>query len=99
MPQDAYPESSWNRNREWKAIPGGKKMQTKEAIKFALTVSDRAVLSVIDEMSAAATTFPTTNGGCHPHRVLGYLQPVEGTIPAILFWETKPLGQWPTNFA
>ncbi len=38
-------------------------MQTKEAIKFALTVSDRAVLSVIDEMSGAATTFPTPNGG------------------------------------
>ena len=63
MLEDAYPESSWNRNREWKAIPGGKKMQTKEAIKFALTVSDRAVLSVIDEMSGAATTFPTPNGG------------------------------------
>ena len=53
MPEDAYPESSWNRIREWKAIPGGKKMHTKEAIKFALTVSDRAVLSVIDEMSGS----------------------------------------------
>ncbi len=48
-------------------------MQTKEAIKFALTVSNGAVLSVIDEMSAAATTFPTPNGGCHPLWVLGHL--------------------------
>jgi hypothetical protein len=93
MPQDAYPESSWNRNREWKAIPGGKKMQTKEAIKFALTVSDRAVLSVIDGMGGAATTFPTPNGGCHPLWVLGHLTLVEGMIPAALFAEKKPRGR------
>src|SRR5260370_35171397 len=84
MPQDAYPESSWNRNREWKAIPGGKKMQTKEAIKFALTVSDRAVLSVIDEMSGAATTFPTPNGGGPPPRGLGPPPPGGGPDPARL---------------
>src|SRR5260370_21159172 len=95
MPQDAYPESSWNRNREWKAIPGGKKMQTKEAIKFALTVSDRAVLSVIDEMSGAATTFPTPNGGCHPLWVLGPLTLVEGTSPASLFCGKKPAPESP----
>ena len=41
------------------------KMRTKDAIRFALTVSNGAVLSVIDEMSGAATTFPTPNGGCH----------------------------------
>jgi len=40
-------------------------MHTKDAIKFALTVSNGAVLSVVDEMSDAATTFPTPNGGCH----------------------------------
>jgi hypothetical protein len=38
------------------------KMHTKDAIKFALTVSNGVVLSVIDEMSGAATTFPTPNG-------------------------------------
>jgi hypothetical protein len=64
-------------------------MQTKEAIRFALTVSDRAVLSVIDEMSGAATTFPTPNGGCHPLWVLGHLTLVEGMIPAVLFSETR----------
>jgi uncharacterized damage-inducible protein DinB len=98
MPQDAYPESSWNRNREWKAIPGGKKMQTKEAIKFALTVSDRAVLSVIDEMSGAATTFPTPNGGCHPLWVLGHLTLVEGMIPAVLFGDKNPAAEWQQYF-
>jgi hypothetical protein len=41
-------------------------MHTKDAIKFALTVSNGAVLSVIDEMSGVATTFPTRNGGATP---------------------------------
>jgi hypothetical protein len=41
-------------------------MQRKDAIKFALSISNGVVLSVIDEMSDAATTFPTPNGGCHP---------------------------------
>ena len=59
-------------------------MHTKDAIAFALTVSNGAVLSVIDEMSGAPTTFPTPNGGCHPLWVLGHLALIEGSIPAIL---------------
>ncbi len=54
-------------------------MHTKDAIKFALAVSNGAVLSVIDEMSGAATTFPTPNGGCHPLWVLGHLTLVEAS--------------------
>jgi hypothetical protein len=73
-------------------------MQTKDAIKFALTVSDRAVLSVIDEMSDAATTFPTPNGGCHPLWVLGHLTLVEGMIPAVLFGDTNPAAEWRQYF-
>jgi hypothetical protein len=73
-------------------------MQTKEAIKFALTVSDRAVLSVIDEMSGAATTFPTPNGGCHPLWVLGHLTLVEGMIPATLFGDKNPVAEWQQYF-
>src|ERR1700730_405405 len=56
-----------------RAIQGETKMHMKAAIKFALTISNGSVLSVIDEMSDAATTFPTPNGGCH--------------IPAALFAE------------
>ena len=73
-------------------------MQTKEAIKFALTVSDRAVLSVIDEMSGAATTFPTPNGGCHPLWVLGHLTLVEGMVPAVLFGDKNPAAEWQQYF-
>jgi hypothetical protein len=73
-------------------------MQTKDAIKFALTVSNRAVLSVIDEMSGAATTFPTPNGGCHPLWVLGHLALVEGTIPEVFFGEQNPAAGWAPQF-
>ena len=73
-------------------------MQTKDAIKFALTLSNGAVLSVIDEMSGAATTFPTPNGGCHPLWVLGHLTLIEGTIPAILFGDKNPAGEWQQYF-
>jgi uncharacterized damage-inducible protein DinB len=73
-------------------------MHTKDAIKFALTVSNGAVLSVIDEMSSAVTTFPTSNGGCHPLWVLGHLTLVEGSIPAILFGEKNPAAEWQQYF-
>jgi hypothetical protein len=46
-------------------------MQTKDTIQFALSLSDRAVLSVIDQMSDIPTVFPTPNGGCHPLWFLG----------------------------
>jgi uncharacterized damage-inducible protein DinB len=75
-----------------------KEMHTKDAIKFALTVSNRAVLSEIDEMSGAATTFPTPNGGCHPLWVLGHLTLVEGMIPAVLFGEKNPAADWQPYF-
>jgi hypothetical protein len=69
-------------------------MQTKEAITFALAASNRAVLSVIDEMSGAPTTFPTPNGGCHPLWVLGHLTLVEGLLPAVLTGEPNPVAAW-----
>src|SRR5258707_9274333 len=73
-------------------------MQTKDAIKFALTVSNGAVLSVIDEISGAPTTFPTPNGGCHPLWVLGHLALVEGSIPAGLTGEPNPGAGWSRYF-
>jgi len=73
-------------------------MKTKEAIHYALTLSDRAVLSAIDEMSDAPTTFPTPNGGCHPLWVLGHLALVEGSIPSVLFGEPNPVAEWQPLF-
>jgi len=73
-------------------------MQTKEAIRFALTISNRALLNVIDEMSGAATTFPTPQGGCHPLWVLGHLALVEGMIPAALLGEPNAAADWAPLF-
>src|SRR5260370_15973254 len=73
-------------------------MASKEASKSALTLSNRAVLSAIDKISDAATTFPTPNGGCHPLWVLGHLTMVEGMIPAVLYGEAHPVGEWQKYF-
>src|SRR5215213_2369826 len=73
-------------------------MQTKEAIQFALNVSNRALLSVIDEMSTAPTAFPTAKGGCHPLWVLGHLTLIEGMIPSVLFGENNPVSHWQPLF-
>lgn len=69
-------------------------MDTRETIEFALTLSDQAVLSAIDDMRDAPTTFPTANGGCHPLWVLGHLTLIEGSIPAILMGEENPAASW-----
>jgi len=69
-------------------------MQTKDALTFALTMSDRAVLSSIEEMRDRPTTFPTPKGGCHPLWVLGHLSLIEGGIPNVLFGEPNPVADW-----
>ena len=73
-------------------------MYTKEAIQFALTVSNGAVLRAIDKMGDAPTTFPTPNGGCHPLWVLGHLTIVEGMIPLVLYGENNPVAEWQKYF-
>ncbi len=74
-------------------------MQTKDAIRFALTLSNGAVLSAIDEMRDVPTTFPTPNGGCHPLWVLGHLTMVEGMLPTVLFGDENPAAEWAKYFA
>jgi uncharacterized damage-inducible protein DinB len=69
-------------------------MNGKDYIRFALTVSNQAVLSAIDEMAHAPTASPTPNGGCHPLWVLGHLAVVEGMIPQVLFGEANAAEDW-----
>jgi hypothetical protein len=73
-------------------------MQTKDAIQFALTLSDKAVMGLIDQMSDDPTRFPTPNGGCHPLWVLGHLTLIESFIPGILFGEPSPVAGWQKLF-
>lgn len=69
-------------------------MYSKELIKFALTLSDKAVMSAIDKAVDVSTVFPTPTGGCHPLWVLGHLTMIEGTVPAILYGEENPVAHW-----
>jgi hypothetical protein len=69
-------------------------MHSKDAIKFALNLSNGALLGAIDKMSDAATTFPTPHGGCHPLWVLGHLALVEGTLPQVFFGDKNPAAEW-----
>jgi uncharacterized damage-inducible protein DinB len=73
-------------------------MTTKDALKFALAVSNGAVMSAIDQTSDAPTTFPTPNGGCHPLWVLGHLTLVEGSIPTALYGEKNSAADWQKYF-
>jgi uncharacterized damage-inducible protein DinB len=73
-------------------------MQTKDAIRIALTASNQAVLSVIDEMRDLPTTFPTPNGGCHPLWVLGHLTLVEGMLSTVLLGDQNPVAEWEKYF-
>jgi hypothetical protein len=70
------------------------RMNKKELIRFALGVSNGAVLKEIEKMSDAATTFPTPDGGCHPLWVLGHLTIVEGMLPEVLYGEKNPVADW-----
>ena len=69
-------------------------MTTKEMLQFALTLSDKAVMTHLDTMSDDPTQYPTPNGGCHPLWVLGHLTLIEGYIPAVLFGEANPAAHW-----
>ena len=73
-------------------------MNTKEIIRFALNVSNGAVLNPIDQVKDSGTTFPTQNGGCHPLWVLGHLTMIEGSIPGILFGDSNPVAEWRKYF-
>jgi hypothetical protein len=69
-------------------------MNTKDAIRFALDLSNRAVMSKIDEMANLPTAFPTPKGGCHPLWVLGHLTLIEGMMPAVLYGKANPVEGW-----
>jgi len=73
-------------------------MQTKEAIQYALAMSDRAVMTQLDMISDKPTKFPTLNGGCHPLWVLGHITLIESYLPGILFGEPSPVADWQKLF-
>ena len=73
-------------------------MYTKDAIRYALTMSDQAVLRSLETIEDAPLTFPTENGGCHPLWVIGHLAFVEGITNEMLGGGTNPVGDWAPMF-
>jgi hypothetical protein len=73
-------------------------MHTTEAIRFALTLSDKAVMGALDQISDDPTRFPTPNGGCHPLWVLGHLTLIESFLPGVLYGEPSPVAGWQKLF-
>lgn len=69
-------------------------MYTKDAIRFSLTLAERAVLGPIETLQDAPLTFPTENGGCHPLWVLGHLAVVEGMTHQLLAGGENPANDW-----
>jgi hypothetical protein len=73
-------------------------MQTKEAIRYALTLADMAVNRALDQVEDIPLTFPTENGGCHPLWIAGHLAVVEGLTNEILTGRPNPVAAWDELF-
>jgi len=69
-------------------------MYTKDAIVYALTMADQAVMGSLAGIEEAPLTFPTPNGGCHPLWVMGHLAFVEGMTHELLGGGANPVGEW-----
>jgi hypothetical protein len=74
-------------------------MKAIDLIRFAMQISDGAVLGLIQDMQDAPLTSPTPRGGNHPLWVLGHITFVEGSIPHVLFGEPNPVAHWAPLFA
>jgi len=74
-------------------------MKALDAIRFALDLSDKSTLALVEDMRDAPLTPPTPRGGNHPLWVLGHVTFVEGGIPEILFGEKNPVAYWAPLFA
>jgi uncharacterized damage-inducible protein DinB len=69
-------------------------VQTKDAIRYALTLADMAVTRSLDQVADIPLAFPTERGGCHPLWVAGHLAVVEGMTNEILTGRPNPVAGW-----
>ena len=74
-------------------------MTSIELIKNALTMGDRGMMMLLEDLRDAPMTSPTPRGGNHPLWVLGHITFVEASMPKVLFGEPHPLAHWATLFA
>jgi len=74
-------------------------MHSKDLIKINLEMSMNMTLELIEDMSDAPLTFPTSKGGNHPLWILGHLAYAEGAlIQGIMLGESNPLAHWKEHF-
>jgi hypothetical protein len=66
-------------------------MKAIDLIRTAMQTSDRAVVSLIEDMRDAPLTQPTPRGGNHPLWVLGHMTFVEGNVLNVLFGEPNQM--------
>lgn len=73
-------------------------MQTKDAIRYSLTLADQAVMRSLTSIEDSPFAFPTANGGCHPLWVMGHLAFVEGATHEMLGKGKNPVAHWESIF-
>ncbi len=73
-------------------------MQTKDAIRYSLTLADMAVTRALDQVEDIPLAFPTERGGCHPLWIAGHLAFVEGVTHEILTGRPNPVAEWEALF-
>jgi uncharacterized damage-inducible protein DinB len=73
-------------------------VQTKDAIRYSLTLADMAVTRALDQVEDIPLTFPTARGGCHPLWIAGHLAVIEGLTHEILTGRPNPVAEWDELF-
>ena len=74
-------------------------MTAMDLIKNALTMGDRAMMMLLEDLRNAPMAAPTPRGGNHPLWVLGHIAVVEANVPRVLLGQPNPLAHWKPLFA
>jgi len=74
-------------------------MKAIDVLKNALTMGDRAMMMLLEDLRNAPMTSPTPRGGNHPLWILGHITFVEANVPGVLFGEPNPLAHWAPLFS
>ena len=69
-------------------------MKAIDVIKNALTMGDRAMMMLLEDLKDAPMTSPTPRGGNHPLWILGHITVVEANIAHVITGEPNPLMHW-----
>jgi uncharacterized damage-inducible protein DinB len=76
-----------------------KVMKSIDLLKNALSMGDRGMMMLLEDLRNAPMTSPTPRGGNHPLWVLGHITYVEANVPHVLSGEPNPLAHWGPLFA